>query len=61
MYHSGVPPLVAGATTFPPSMRGHYKAPLYCELLMKALLFRALLSHRSAVARELDSQGVVDD
>ena len=31
-----------------PSMRGHYKAPLCCELLMKGLLFRALLSHRSA-------------
>ena len=38
-----------------PSMRGHYKAPLCCELLMKGLLFRALLSHRSAVAREHDS------
>ena len=25
-----------------------YKAPLCCELLMKGLLFRALLSHRSA-------------
>ena len=23
MYHSGIPPLVAGATTFPPSSRGH--------------------------------------
>ncbi len=84
-----IPPLVAGATTFPPrweachwilsrlrlsanpvplppggkrvtgfsvaygSLRiqfpchrkqGHYKAPLCCELLMKGLLFRALLS-----------------
>ena len=28
--------------------RGHYKAPLCCELFMKGLLFRALLSHRSA-------------
>ena len=27
---------------------GDYKAPLCCELLMKGLLFRALLSHRSA-------------
>ena len=35
------PPLVAGATTFP-RKRGHYKAPLCCELLMKGLLFRAL-------------------
>ena len=34
---------------------GDYKAPLCCELLMKGLLFRALLSHRSAVAREHDS------
>ena len=34
-----------------PSMRGHYKAPLCCELLMKGLLFRALLSHRSAGGR----------
>ena len=37
----GAPPLVAGATTFP-RKRGHYKAPLCCELLMKGLLFRAL-------------------
>ena len=29
----------------------HYKAPLCCELLMKGLLFRALLSHRSAGGR----------
>ena len=28
--------------------RGHYKAPLCCERLMKGLFFRALLSHRSA-------------
>ena len=35
------PPLVAGATTFP-RKRGHYKAPLCCELLMKGLLFRVL-------------------
>ena len=34
-----------------PSMRGHYKAPLCCEMLMKGLLFRALLSHRSAGGR----------
>ena len=38
-----------------PTSWGHYKAPLCCELLMKGLLFRALLSHRSAVAREHDS------
>ena len=25
-----------------PRKRGHYKAPLCCELLMKGLLFRAL-------------------
>ena len=31
-----------------PTSWGHYKAPLCCELLMKGLLFRALLSHRSA-------------
>ncbi len=31
-----------------PRKRGHYKAPLCCELLMKGLLFRDLLSHRSA-------------
>ena len=77
------PPLVAGATTFPPqfggaakgkrlngqarrltsphlevlcrTFTGDYKAPLCCELLMKGLLFRSLLSHRSAVAREHDS------
>ena len=36
------PPLVAGATTFPPTSWGHYQAPLCCELLMKGLLFRAL-------------------
>ena len=34
-----------------PRKRGHYKAPLCCELLMKELLFRALLSHRSAGGR----------
>ena len=34
---------------------GDNKAPLCCELLMKGLLFRVLLSHRSAVAREHDS------
>ena len=32
----------------PPPQAGHYEAPLCCELLMKGLLFRALLSHRSA-------------
>ena len=44
-----------------PRKRGHYKASLCCERLIKGLLCGALLSHRSAVARELDSQGVVDD
>ena len=34
-----------------PTSWGHYKAPLCCELLMKGLLFRALLSHRSAGGR----------
>ena len=34
-----------------PRKRGHYKAPLCCERLMKGLLFRALLSHRSAGGR----------
>ena len=34
-----------------PRKRGHYKAPLCCELLMKGSLFRALLSHRSAGGR----------
>ncbi len=29
-----------------PSSRGHYKAPLCCELLMKGLLFRALFCPR---------------
>ena len=35
------PPLVAAPPPFP-RKRGHYKAPLCCELLMKGLLFRAL-------------------
>ena len=34
-----------------PRKRGHYKAPLCYELLMKGLLFKALLSHRSAGER----------
>ena len=34
-----------------PRKRGHYKAPLCCELLMKGLLCGALLSHRSAGGR----------
>ena len=34
-----------------PRKRGHYKAPLCCEPLMKGLLCRALLSHRSAGGR----------
>ena len=34
-----------------PLFRGQNKAPLCCELLMKGLLFRALLSHRSAGGR----------
>ena len=40
-----ISPLVANATTFP-RKRGHYKAPLCCELLMKGLLFRALFCPR---------------
>ena len=74
-----IPPLVAGAPTFPPQFggaakgkrlngqarrltsphlevlcrtsTGDYKTPLCCELLMKGLLFKALLSHRSAGGR----------
>ena len=34
-----------------PRKRGHYKAPLCCELLMKGLLCGALLSHRPAGGR----------
>ena len=34
-----------------PRKRGHYKAPLCCELLMKGLLCGSLLSHRSAGGR----------
>ena len=34
-----------------PRKRGHYKAPLCCELLMKGLLCVALLSHRTAGGR----------
>ena len=34
-----------------PRKRGHYKAPLCCELLMKGLLCGALLSHRTAGGR----------
>ena len=48
--------LAALATPFPaapdfPLFRGKNKAPLCCELLMKGLLFSALLSHRSAGGR----------
>ena len=39
------PPLVAAPPPFP-RKRGHYKAPLCCELLMKGLLFRALFCPR---------------
>ena len=38
------------APTFP-RKRGHYKAPLCCERLLKGLLCGALLSHRSAGGR----------
>ena len=31
--------------------QGHYKAPLCCELLMKGLLFKALLSHHTVGGR----------
>ena len=34
-----------------PRKRGHYKAPLCCERLMKGLLCVSLLSHRSAGGR----------
>ena len=34
-----------------PTSRGHYKAPLCCELLMKRLLCGSLLSHRLAGGR----------
>ena len=34
-----------------PRKRGHYKAPLCCERLLKGLLCGALLSHRSAGGR----------
>ena len=48
--------LAALASPFPaspdfPLFRGKNKAPLCCELLMKGLLFSALLSHRSAGGR----------
>ena len=51
MYHFGVFPLWWLAPPPCPRKRGHYKAPLCCELLMKGLLCRALLSHRSAGGR----------
>ena len=41
-YHFGVFPLWWLAPPPFPRKRGHYKAPLGCELLMKGLLFRAL-------------------
>ena len=34
-----------------PRKRGHYKAPLCCERLMKGQLFRALLSHHTVGGR----------
>ena len=48
--------LAALASPYPaapdfPLCRGQNKAPLCCELLMKGLLCRALLSHRSAGGR----------
>ena len=42
MYHFGVFPLWWLAPPPFPRKRGHYKAPLCCELLMKGLFFRAL-------------------
>ena len=41
-YHFGVFPLWWLSPPPFPRKRGHYKAPLCCELLMKGLLFRAL-------------------
>ena len=50
-YHFGVFPLWWLAPAPFPRKRGHYKAPLCCELLMKGPLFRALFCplHRGEV------------
>ena len=47
-YHFGVFPLWWLVPPPFPRKRGHYKAPLCCELLMKGLLRGSLLSHSSA-------------
>ena len=47
----GFPPLWCLTAPPFPRKRWHYKAPLCCEPLMKGLLCRALLSHRSAGGR----------
>ena len=52
-YHFGVFPLWWLTPPPFPRKRGHYKAPLCCELLMKGLLFRALFCplHRGKFGR----------
>ena len=42
MYYSSISPFGGWRHHLSPRKRGHYKAPLCCELLMKGLLFRAL-------------------
>jgi len=42
MYHSGVSPFGGWRHHLSPSSRGHYKAPLCCERLMKGM-FRGVL------------------
>ena len=46
MYHFGVSPFGGWRHHLSPSSRGHYKAPLCCEPLMKGLLCRALFCPR---------------
>ena len=55
-YHFGVFPLWWLAPPPFPRKRGHYKAPLCCELLMKGPLFRALFCplHRGGSSAEPD-------
>ena len=48
---SAFPPFGGWCHHLSPTSWGHYKASLCCELLMKGLLFGALLSHRSAGGR----------
>ena len=50
-YHFGVFPLWWLAPPAFPRKRGHYKAPLCCEPLMKGLLRGALLSHHTVGGR----------